>query len=751
MEGQQLPVRDYEDQIIKTIRENQVTIIVAETGAGKSTQVPQMLLKEGLNIIVTEPRRLAARSLARRVADEMKVRLGGLVGYRTAFENESSSETRCLFCTDGLEMIRELHRNYRPNALVIDEVHEWNLNIETLVAWTKKNLANFPDTKIVIMSATLESGRLSAYFNDAPVIEVPGRIFPVEVRERSKVSRLEDEVENLVRARKNVLVFQPGKKEIYETISALEGVGAKVLPLHGELDPEEQDLVFRNYKMPKVIVATNVAQTSITVDDIDAVVDSGEERRVETVDGVEGLYLRRTSKADDEQRKGRAGRCRPGIYINCYPYTDEQLDFPRAEIQRVRLDRLVLRLAYIGFDATDLEFFHQPDHNALVDAKKRLYGLGAMDKEGQVTEVGEEMLKYPVAVELARMIVQASKLGVVDDVVTIAACLEVNGIAHREGSWRHLTQEKESDLLAQLDLFKAGGRMKSFDELIQNGIHKKSFERAYEIRNRILDILEDTGIDTSSSGDRSLIRIACVAGMVNNFYRRHGPCYLDGEGYAKAMEGMLTPMFAGRKMSRHSVLELNWPVWIVGLPIDIDKMRLVTMVTEVGPALMSSLAPHLVGKENKRFRLENLNTVVFERVDTFNGVELSNDGQIHRCEWNSIDEHLPLGPRGRMIKRMLERDRAYLERPQPIPLLSELVEDCLDGILPFPGSVRDPAEHIFNMTVSPPLELPKPVVVEGPWTDIGGRWYKCPKGHANRAKKNAVKINCEFCTAEKIL
>ena len=332
MSNATLPIAAFRNEIVDAIQINPVTILTAETGAGKSTQVAQYLLEEGCNLVTTQPRRLAARTVAERVADEYDTPLGEIVGFRTAYERKDSDATRCLFVTDGLALVREL-MGRGPQVLVIDEVHEWNLNIEVLVAWAKHQMKRGVDFKVVLMSATLEAQRLSDYFDGAPVIDVPGRTFPVEELAPSG-SKLEDDVVKLLRQGRNVLVFQPGKREIEETVSYLQGLSdlnAEILPLHGGLTPDEQKKCFRSYGRPKCIVATNVAQTSITIPDIDGVVDSGLERRQELRDGVEGLYLGAISWADREQRKGRAGRTKSGVYIDWCPIDEaERLEFPEA-------------------------------------------------------------------------------------------------------------------------------------------------------------------------------------------------------------------------------------------------------------------------------------------------------------------------------------------------------------------------------------------------------------------------------------
>ena len=597
-----LPVASFRDRIVGTVRDNPVTIITAETGAGKSTQVPQYLLDAGCDIVVTQPHRLSARTLAARVAEEFGTSLGGVVGYRTAHERLDSEETRCLFVTDGLALVRELMGVGRRTVLVLDEVHEWNLNIEVLVAWARSRIETGADLKLVLMSATLEAEKLADYFGGAPVISVPGRLFPVEEQTPTGL-RLEDDTVTLLRQGRRVLVFQPGKTEISDTIARLQatGVDAELLPLHGELTPEEQARCFRSYPRPLCVVSTNVAENSVTIPGMDAVVDSGMERRIELVNGVEGLYLKPISLANSKQRKGRAGRTKPGIYIDHCPVARTgRLEFPKAEILRRRLDQTVLRLAEAGFDMEALRFFHQPDPAEIRNAKRALRSLGCMDADGRVTRIGRLVAKLPVSVQYARMIVEADRLGVVDDVITIAAILEQGEINARVCSdcrrfgdktcrcWLQLAPgETTSDVLAQLAVYRAAGKLRR-DELQAAGVFTKAFYHAKEKRRQLADALRGK-VKFGSTGCREDILKAVCAGMVDHLYS------YDGYGHYQNGDSV------GRELTRESVA--LGAKWVVGLPRDLQvktrrgmmaTLRLVRMASKVDPAWLAEVAPQLV-------------------------------------------------------------------------------------------------------------------------------------------------------------
>jgi HrpA-like RNA helicase len=619
-----LPITEYKEKILTMAREARAMVITAETGAGKSTQVPQFLLSllgdDDGQIIVTQPRRLAARAVAARVAEELGCPLGGLVGYRTAQEQCDSDETRLLFCTDGLQLVRELTGTGRARILVIDEVHEWNLNMEVLVAWACQRLQAGAGFSVVLMSATLEAEKLSQFFK-CPVLHVPGRLYPVERRVSSR--SIEEEVADLAKAGRNVLVFQPGKAEIEATIQKLRErqIDAEILPLHGQLEPAEQQLCFRAYDRPKVVVSTNVAQTSVTIPDIDAVVDSGMERRVEVVDGVEGLYLRPISEADCAQRAGRAGRCKPGVYVLCS--NARRPEWSTAEIQRSRLDQLVLRLAIAGFDAEQLAFFHQPDPEAIRQAKAALRALGAIKEDGTVTHIGWQMSQLPVEVHYARMIIEASRRGVLDDVLSIVACLEAGGILDRSGLWRQFCPgEKDSDLLAQLAVFNR--LRKNRDQKIdfrEIGVYARAYFRALEIRQHLADALHRVrGIRFGSTGDRIQILKSCCSGLVDHLYGLYYGRYANGGGNS-------------RELARESVVAKRSPMpdWVVAQPFDLEvrdrrgrtiTLHLIKDVSVVDPRWLAEVAPHLVTVDHGNYSVGADGHVTCVRVVKFRGVDI---------------------------------------------------------------------------------------------------------------------------------
>ncbi|MGH7240204.1 MAG: helicase-related protein [Candidatus Saccharimonadales bacterium] len=601
-----LPIAAYRYEILDSVAANPATVITAETGAGKSTQVPQYLAEAGYEVVVTQPRRLAARSLAERVSEEVGDELGGIVGYHTAQDKQTSEWTLVTFCTDGLQVVRSLADRQpatgaatKRKVLVIDEVHEWNENIETLVAWARRKTEDDPNFKVVLMSATLEADKLAGFFDDrsGKPIEVPGRTYPVDKRERAvnpaehAQAVLEETIE-LAMAGKTTLVFQPGKAEIEKLIGQLKewGVDAThdLVPLHGDLDKDQQKRAFASGR-PKIIVATNIAQTSLTIPDVDAVVDSGLERRKEVHDGNEGLFLAPISQADCLQRAGRAGRTKPGEYVLVGESLVDRPAYPLLEIMRTRLDKTVLRLARNGFDAEELRFFHQPDVQEIRRAKQSLRNLGAMNEHGQVTPLGETMNRLPTEIHFARMLVEAKKLGVAAEVATIVAIAQAGGIRQRKDpAWRALTQEASSDALADLDCFEAARHLTG-SEMREAGLHVKAVRQAMQQRRQIAGALGDRRQELNSSNPqtRETIKRAIATGMVEYVYRNNGGNYCNPA--------------QSRQLAHESVVRADGLV--VGLPFDLQipsrrggsmVLPLLTWAQAVTPADLVRAAPHLV-------------------------------------------------------------------------------------------------------------------------------------------------------------
>lgn len=549
-----LPIAEYKQEIIDSVNNNAVTIITSETGSGKSTQVPQYLYEAGYDVVITEPRRMATWSLAERVSEEMNEPLGGIVGYRTAFEGEESSKTSILYCTDGLEVIRELRGIYskRKRVLIIDEVHEWNLHMEVLIALAKKMLAINTNLRIVIISATIEDDMFTNFFGKmVNILNLPGSLFPIEFEEAPRKALLPN-ILKMIREGRNVLVFLPGIEEIRSLRRTLLDQDAIILSLYGDLSVKKQQKCFLKYSRPKVILATNVAQTSITIPDIDVVIDTGEEKRKEVRDGIEGLFLNNISKADCIQRMGRAGRTKNGKYILCSDKRFKDRDeFPVPDIQRTILDQLVLQLANYKIDATQIEFIHQPPVEALEDAKQILIDLGAI-KDNQVTTIGYRMSQIPLNVQTAKMIVTAEKLKVVEDVIVIASILNIGSLWNRKNNGEKLIQECQNDVLAELEAWKKFEGLEKAERRGLTVFNYNNYVKVKEYVKKMREVLSDS-VKISSSGDKEAIKFACISGMINHVYvKEFFNTYTNGNGISK-------------KIDSKSVVK-DYPELIVGFP-----------------------------------------------------------------------------------------------------------------------------------------------------------------------------------------
>ncbi len=615
----QLPIDAYEDEITGLLEDHQVVIVVAETGAGKSSRVPQFLLRRGYKVIMTQPRRMAARTVAERIAEEVGCEIGGLVGYRTAEEKDKNGpDTRCLVATDGLVLRYLLHNTFQADVLILDELHEWNTNMEVLVA-LKRRIKEGDKTKLVIQSATLDAEELAEFFHGAPIVRVPGRTYTVT--ECKPQGSLEDDVAKLLDNGLNVLVFQPGKSEIADCITAIRarGVQAEILALHGEQTPAEQALCFRRYDRPMCIVATSVAQTSVTIPHIDAVVDSGVVKQISVHKGIEGLHIDYISQADREQRKGRAGRTRPGIYIDHCPIPlAARPRYREAEILRSPLEHVILRLAKVGVQTEKMEFFHLPDPEEIAAAKQTLSTLGCM-RNNQVTKLGARVADLPLNVRAGRMVVEAIERGVVADIIIIAAILEVGGIIGRNTfAARNLSHERGSDLLAHLQAFKKAHDIRK-EDLRASGIHAKNYFKVLEQRRMLQDALKEAGIECTTTGDRESIVLSICAGMVDKVYSLSGLSAISLEGNDR------------REIDKNSVVASEEGNFVVGVPFNIGRFRLLTMNTIVTLDQLTTVAPDLLHVEVaiEPFYNERLRTVMSHNIVRFGDNVLSTEERPH--------------------------------------------------------------------------------------------------------------------------
>ncbi|MDR2999617.1 MAG: ATP-dependent RNA helicase HrpA, partial [Microbacterium sp.] len=471
----ELPVSAARGEIADAIRDHQVVIVAGATGSGKTTQLPKICLELGRERIAhTQPRRLAARTIAERVAEELHVELGDLVGYKVRFTDQVSDATRIALMTDGI-LLNEIHRDRllrRYDTIIIDEAHERSLNVDFLLGYLHRILPERPDLKVIITSATIDPESFAAHFADAagkpaPIIEVSGRTYPVEIRFRPLVDETEespadpepgDEVTAIVGALReldrepagDVLVFLPGEAEIRDAAEAVRAAyrsqtaPVEVLPLYGRLSAAEQHRVFEPSKVAgvrrRVILATNVAETSLTVPGIKYVVDTGTARisRYSNRSKVQRLPIEAVSQASANQRSGRAGRTSDGIAIRLYGEDDfeKRPEFTEPEILRTSLASVVLQMLSLGFgDIAEFPFLTPPDSRGVKAALDLLGELGAVvaSREGapRLTRIGRDIARMPMDPRFARMLVEAARTGVTQDVLPIVAGLSIQDVRER--------------------------------------------------------------------------------------------------------------------------------------------------------------------------------------------------------------------------------------------------------------------------------------------------------------------------------
>ena len=502
--NQDLPVTQYADRLIEAIQKHQVIIVAGETGSGKTTQLPQiaMLAGRGLTGMIghTQPRRLAARSVSQRIAEEVGEKLGESIGFKIRFNEQGSQDSIVRLMTDGILLAELTNDRFlsKYDTIIIDEAHERSLNIDFIMGYLKQLLPKRPDLKVIVTSATLDVNRFSQYFNDAPIFEVEGRSFPVEVRYRpiselsiigSDDDEFDDFEENLPRAvvqaveecfadaeakghpeYADILIFASTEQEIRELQETLQKFGPRhteVLPLYARLALAEQQKIFSpSGKGRRIIIATNVAETALTVPNIRYVIDSGFARisRYNYRSRVQRLPIEAISQAAANQRKGRCGRVAAGVCIRLYSEEDflSRPEFTEPEIKRTNLASVILQMQSLGLgNLEDFDFIEPPDFRLVNDGRKLLIELGALnERKNELTKVGQMMARMPIDPRLARMIIGGAHFGVLKETLIIVSALAIQDPRERpadkqmQADQKHaLFKEADSDFLFYLKLW----------------------------------------------------------------------------------------------------------------------------------------------------------------------------------------------------------------------------------------------------------------------------------------------------------
>src|SRR4051794_31930823 len=638
----ELPVSARRDDLLAAIRDSQVVVVAGETGSGKTTQLPKLCLEAGRGvrgaIAHTQPRRLAARTVAERIADELGVSLGEAVGYAVRFSDRSSEETLVRLLTDGL-LLAEIQRDRalrRYDTIIIDEAHERSLNIDFLLGYLKALLPRRPDLKLLITSATIDPEQFSRHFDDAPIVEVSGRTYPVEVRyrppddlEHEELDAIGDAVTELVReGGGDILVFLSGEREIRDTAEVLRGRlrdAVEVLPLYARLSAAEQQRVFKPHGGRRVVLATNVAETSLTVPGIHYVVDPGTARisRYSARLKVQRLPIEPISQASADQRMGRCGRTADGICIRLYDEEDFEARprFTEPEIQRTSLASVILQMAAANLgDVEDFPFLDPPDRRQVRDGIALLEELGAL-RAGKLTKLGRRLADLPIDPRMGRMVLEADKLGCATEVIVVAAALSIQDVRERpqdkqaQADQSHARfADEDSDFIAYLDLWSYLRELRR--ELSSNQFRKRCLaEYLHHLRIREWqDLVEQLrqaakGIGVTfnrTAAEPRDIHVAVLSGLLSHIGLRDGREYVGARGARFAI-------FPGSSLARKN------PDWVMAAEL-VETSRLWgRTVARLDPQWIEPLAGHLLRRtySEPRWSGSRGSVVATERVTLF--------------------------------------------------------------------------------------------------------------------------------------
>lgn len=639
---QSLPIFKVRDQLLKAIHDYNILIVVGETGSGKTTQLTQYLAEAGYTekgrIGCTQPRRVAATSVAKRVADEVGCHLGTQVGYSIRFEDVTSAETKIKYMTDGM-LLRECLIDpdlKQYSCIILDEAHERSIHTDVLMGLLKQTSLRRPDLRIIVTSATLNAEKFSSYFFGAPIFTVKGRTFPVEVlwSRSSEDDYLDAALVTVLQIHiseppGDILVFLTGQEEIdtacqilYDRIKNLgpDLPELVILPIYSALPSEMQSRIFEAATpgSRKVIIGTNIAETSVTIDGIYYVVDPGfvKQKVYNPKTGMDALVVSPVSKAQAEQRKGRAGRTGPGKCYRLYTqnaFETEMLDSPIPELQRTNLASTVLTMKALGIeDLLHFDFMDKPAEAQLVTAMHTLYTLGALDDEGTLTRIGRKMAELPLEPNLAKILLISVELRCSDEILSIVAMLNVQNVFYRPKEKQQLADSKrakfcqpEGDHLTLLTVWE-GWKASRFSNpwCFENYIQARSMKRAQDVRKQLLAMMDRYKLDIiSCNKNYNLIRKAIVAGFFANAAKKD-----PQEGYKTIVEG--TPVYIHPSSA---VFQRN-PEWVIYhelVQTTKEYMREITVIdpawlVEFAPKFFKMADPNAISQRKRKERLEPL-------------------------------------------------------------------------------------------------------------------------------------------------
>ncbi|KAK4391805.1 putative pre-splicing factor ATP-dependent RNA helicase DEAH5 [Sesamum angolense] len=625
---QSLPIYKLKNELVQAVHDNQVLVVIGETGSGKTTQVTQYLAEAGYTtkgkIGCTQPRRVAATSVAKRVAEEFGCRLGEEVGYAIRFEDCTGPETVIKYMTDGM-LLREIlvdENLSQYSVIMLDEAHERTINTDVLFGLLKQLVKRRPDLRLIVTSATLDAEKFSGYFFNCNIFTIPGRTFPVEI-----LYTKQPESDYLDAALITVLqihLTEPEGKNVPELI---------ILPVYSALPSEMQSRIFEPAPpgKRKVVVATNIAEASLTIDGIFYVIDPGfaKQNVYNPKQGLDSLVITPISQASAKQRAGRAGRTGPGKCYRLYTesaFHNEMSPTTIPEIQRINLGMITLTMKAMGInDLLSFDFMDPPSPQALISAMEQLYSLGALDEEGLLTKLGRKMAEFPLDPPLSKMLLASVDLGCSDEILTIIAMIQTGNIFYRPREKQAQADQKrakffqpEGDHLTLLAVYEAW-KAKNFSGpwCFENFIQARSLRRAQDVRKQLLSIMDKYKLDVVSAGKNfTKIRKAIAAGFFFHAARKD-----PQEGYRTLVENQ--PVY----IHPSSALFQRQPDWVIYHELVMTTKEYMREVTVVDPKWLVELAPRFFKvadptKMSKRKRQERIEPL-YDRYHEPNSWRLS--------------------------------------------------------------------------------------------------------------------------------
>ncbi|MGV0033455.1 MAG: ATP-dependent RNA helicase HrpA [Candidatus Azotimanducaceae bacterium WSBS_2022_MAG_OTU7] len=661
-----LPVSKSAPELIKAIQDNQVVIVAGETGSGKTTQLPKICLEAGRGVFGlighTQPRRVAARTIAHRLAEELKVSVGDEVGFQVRFQDQSKPSTLIKVMTDGVLLAETQNDLFleRYDTIIIDEAHERSLNIDFLLGYLKRILPKRPDLRLVITSATIDVDRFSRHFNDAPVFEVSGRTFPVDVQYRPLEETSGDDQDDLttraiintlaeIDAMPNgdVLIFLPGEREIRETAREIKrkgSAGFEVLPLYSRLSISDQNRVFEAHKNRRIILATNVAETSLTVPGVRYVIDPGVARisRYSFRSKVQQLPIEAVSQASANQRKGRCGRVSEGVCFRLYSEEDflGRAEFTEPEILRTNLASVILQMLQLKLGEIDrFPFLERPNQKQINDGFALLFELGAVDRGRSISRLGKQLARFPVDLRFARMLVAANQMGSLAEMLIITSALTIQDPRERPFDHQQAADEVHkqnwdecSDFLAFVSLWRnfeekrqalGQGQLRKYCK--QNFLSYMRMREWREMHRQLLLICKEQGFkEKREEAPYNSVHRALLTGLLGHVAVKAGEHDYQGARNQRQF------IFPGSSQFTRK------PKWILSSELVETSRLFARTVAEIESHWIESLAGHLVVRTHHDpvFDAEHGLVMVREEV-TLYGIIIVADRKV---DFGSVDQ-----------------------------------------------------------------------------------------------------------------